>query len=115
MPAPRLKVGENGPGIGRSILPSHWDFDGFIQGALIYYEGGLIHGRSFVLLSNKQVSCHKQKNKRALINILSYKDNEGHPGEGAYTRGSGGLYSGGGRLVFGGLRYLIRIMQAYCS
>jgi hypothetical protein len=56
-----------------------------------------------VLLSNKQVSCHKQKNKRALINIVSYKDNEGPPGEGAYTRGSGayirgsgGLYSGGG-------------------
>ena len=97
MPAPRLKVGENGPGIGRSILPSHWDFDGFIQGALIYEGGGLIHGRSFVLLSiiNKSAVINR-KIKRALINIVSYKDNEGPPGEGAYTRGSGGLYSGGG-------------------
>ena len=64
------------------------------------YTGGLIHGRSFVLVinkSDKQVG-HKQGNKRVLSS-----DYWAYINWGTYIRGTymaGGLYSGG--LIFGG-------------
>jgi hypothetical protein len=67
---------------------------GLYKGGLIY-GGGLIHGRSFVLVinkSDKQVS-HKQENKHVLSSDYWAYINSGD----LY---SVGLYSGGGGLIF---------------
>ena len=66
---------------------------GLIQG-WAYIRGGLIHGRSFVLVINKsdinKLVMHKQENKQAAITGL------------ILIRGT--LYSGG--LIFGGGAYI---------
>ena len=65
---------------------------GLYKGCL--YTGGLIHGRSFVLVINKSDISHKQENKHVLSSDYWAYINSGTYIRGAYIRV--GLYSGGG-------------------